>query len=180
MKKLIIGALVSALILFIWQFLSFSILDLHGSQMEYIANQDTILEVLEANLEEGEYFLPRVPRGASSEEQEAAMEENIGKPWALVKYRKSFGFSFGMNLFRALIINFISALILCWILMRFAHLDIKKAIMTCVGVGLIGYFTINYLDQIWFKSSSIPDLIDAIVPWALIGVWTGWYLPEEG
>ncbi len=180
MKKLIIGAVVSALILFIWQFLSFSILDLHGSQMEYTANNDAILEVLEANLEEGEYFIPRAPRGSSQEESEAYMNERIGKPWALVNYHNILEYSFGMNLVRAILINLVAAFIICWILMRFADLNIKTAILASVGVGLIGYLTINYLDQIWFKSNSIPDLIDAVVPWALIGVWTGWYLPEEG
>ena len=176
---MIIGALVAALILFVWQFLSFSVLDIHGSQMDYTPNQDAILEVLEANLEEGEYFIPRASRELSQEDQQTAMNERIGKPWALVSYHDSMDMSMGNNMIRAFIINFLSGLMLCWVLMQFSNLNIKSAVMTCLVIGLIGYLTINYLDQIWFEGNSIPDLIDAIVPWAIIGGWTGWYLPEK-
>ena len=179
MKKLIIGSLVTGLILFVWQFVSFSVLDLHGSQMDYTPNQDAILEVLEANLEEGEYFIPRASRDLPEAEQQALMNDRVGKPWALVSYRNSLDMSMGSNMIRALIINILSGLMLCWVLMQFSNLNFKNAIMACLAVGLIGYLTINYLDQIWFEGNSIPDLIDAIVPWAIIGGWTGWYLPEK-
>jgi hypothetical protein len=54
----------------------------------------------------------------------------------------------------------------------------KSTVLSSIAVGLIGYFTISYLNSIWFKTESLPDLIDAIVPWALTGGWLGWWLKK--
>jgi hypothetical protein len=178
MKKLIIGSVVAALILFIWQFLSYAMLDLHGSQMAYHPNQDAVMESLEANLEEGIYYMPRLEKGASAEAQEAYYAEKSGKPWALVAYYDSMEYSMGQNMIRGLLTNFLAALILCWLLMRFGELNMKEAIIASIGVGVIGYLTITYLGNIYFPKNTWPDLLDAIVPWALVGAWLGWWLPR--
>jgi len=177
MKKLIIGTLVGGLILFIWQFMSFGMMDLHYGQMAHTPAQEEILEVLEANLTDGEYYMIRAPKG-DMDQQNELMEERIGKPWAMVQYHSVLEHSFGMNLFRALIINCLAAFILCWILMNYAKLDMKASIFTSLGIGIIGYLVINYLDSIWFKTGTMPDLLDAIVPWTLMGGFLGWWLPR--
>lgn len=179
MQKVIIGGLVTGLILFFWQFLSYGIADLHGSQMAYTPNQDAILEALTANLpEEGDYFIPRAPMDASPEQQEAEMAKRMGQPWALVSYRSAMSNNMGMNMARGFAVDFLAGMLLCWILLQIRQLDLLTAIKVSLGVGLIGYLTINYLDVVWFEGNSIPNLIDAIVPWAIIGAWTGWYLPR--
>lgn len=178
MKKMLIGALVGALVLFFWQFLSFALLGIHDSQMTYTPNQDAILEVLEANLEEGMYFIPRAPMGASMEKEEALMQERLGKPWARVSYHESLSDNMGMNLLRGFVIDFVAAFLLTWLLLKMADLDMKTALLTSLSVGLIGYFTINYLDAIWYESNTIPDLIDAVVQWGIVGAWLGWWLPR--
>jgi hypothetical protein len=43
-------------------------------------------------------------------------------------------------------------------------------------VGIISYLTNGYATAIWFEVPSMPDLIDAIVAWALCGGWLGWWL----
>ena len=180
MKKLIIGAIVGSLILFIWQFLSWAMLDLHGSQMEYTSQQDAILEALaSAELEEGDYFVPRAPRGAPDEEAQAVMVANEGKPWALIQYRKSMTNQMGMNMFRAWAIALVSVLFLAWLLAQFAELNLKKAVMAAISVGIIGYLTIPYLNSVWFEGNTMPDLIDAIVPWAVVGCWLGWWMNRD-
>lgn len=62
MKKALIGGLIGGLILFIWQFLSWSMLNIHGSQMSHTPYQDQILKTLDdLSVPEGTYFLPNVP-----------------------------------------------------------------------------------------------------------------------
>ena len=178
MKKLIIGALVGSLILFIWQFLSFALIGIHNNQMAYTGNQDAILKVLEENLEEGFYFLPRAPMDASQADQQTMMNESIGKPWAMISYHKSMSNNMGMNMLRGWAIDFISALLLAWLLLKMATLDMKTALLSSLAIGLIGYFTINYLNSVWYETNSIPDLIDAVVQWGLTGAWLGWWLPR--
>jgi len=178
MKKMLIGALVGSIILFFWQFLSFSLLGIHDSGMSYTPNQDAVLEALEANLEEGTFFIPRAPLDASMEKQESLMEERLGKPWAIVSYHKTLSNNMGMNLLRGWAIDFAAAFLLTWLLLKMADLDIKTALMASLSVGLIGYFTITYLDSVWFETNSIPYLIDTIVQWGIVGAWLGWWLPR--
>lgn len=179
MKNLLIGALVGALILFIWQFLSWSLLDLHGGQMDHHPNQDSVLSVLETQLDEGTYFMPRLERGASGEENQAYYAEKMGKPWAVVSYYESMEYNMASNMIRGFLTNFLAALILCWLLMKFADLNMKDAVLASVGVGIIGYLTITYLGNVYFPRNTWPDLLDAIVSWALVGAWLGWWLNRE-
>lgn len=180
MKKQLIGALVAALILFIWQFISFGPMNIHAKQMDYLPQQDAILEALAANnVAEGEYFMPRMPLDASMEEAEARGLENTGKPWAQIRYHHDMQNTMGSNLFRGFIIDFLSAFLLVWMLMRMRDLDMKTAVFSSLAVGTIGYLTLTYLDSIWFKSNSIPQLIDTVVQWGLCGTWLGWWLTRE-
>lgn len=176
MKKLIIGALVSALILFVWQFMSYGLLDLHYSQMAYTPAQEEVMKVLqEEDVPEGEYYMIRAPKG-DTEMQNQLMEERIGQPWAMVQYHHNLQHNMGMNMLRAILLNLLIGLIVCWILMNYADLNMKRSILTCLGIGITGYLVINYLDSIWFKTNSLPDLLDAIVPWTIMGGWFGWWL----
>ena len=176
MKKLTIGALVGGILLFIWQFLSYGVLDLHYSQMSYTPAQEEIMECLEnANLEEGEYYMIRAPKG-NEEIQEELLEERMGEPWAMIQYHNELKYNFGLNVSRALVINIVAIFILAWILSQFAEITMKNACLTSLGVGLIIYFTSPYLDTIWFSTNSLPDLLDAILPWTLIGAWLGWWM----
>lgn len=179
MKKQLIATLVGGLILFIWQFLSWSMLNVHASEFQYTANQDKIMENLTANLEEGSYFLPGLPPEATQEEHQAAMENNVGKPWATISYHKSMQMNMGMNMFRGFVADLLAAFFLVWVLMKFAALDFKTALLASLAVGATGYLTTSYLNSVWFESNSIGHLIDTVVQWGLVGAWLGWWLPRN-
>ncbi len=177
MKKLIIGAPVGGLILFIWQFLSYSTFDLHYNQMSYTPDQEEVMTYLESKMTQGEYYMIRAPKG-DMEEQSRLMEARLGKPWAMIQYHEAMENTFFTNLIRAFIVNSLAIGFLCWIMMQMADLTMKNAIITSILVGLIGYLTINYIDGVWFQIGTIPDLIDAIVPWAATGAWLGFWLKK--
>jgi hypothetical protein len=176
-KKLIIGALVGGLILFIWQFLSWALLDLHSSSMTYTSQQDQILAALEG-LDEGTYYLPRMAMDAPADAQQTFMENQVGKPWASVTYHKAMEMSMGMNMIRGFAADFLALLLLCWVLMKIDPIDFKTALLSTLAVGFIGYITIHYTDSIWFEANTIPDLIDTIIQWGLCGAWLGFFLPR--
>jgi len=175
-QKLIIGAVVASIIMFVWQFMAWSIINLHRGNMQYTPNQDAIMEVLNNNLEEGSYFIPNLPETATQEEHQAAMENSKGKPWAQITYHKSWEMSMGMNMFRGWAVDLITMLLFCWILMKIANLNFKVTLLLSLSVGLIGYLSVNYLGSIWFETSTLSALIDAIIQWGLIGAWLGWWL----
>jgi len=177
MQKTIIGALVGAIILFLWQFLSFGVINLHSSQMAYSPQQDAVMQAMaDANLEEGEFFMPMPPPSASEAEMQEHRTQMEGKPWALVKYRKAYHDTMAMNMIRGLAVDFIAVFLLCWMLGKMSGLNLQTTVMVSVAVGLIGYLSIVYIDGVWFEGSTIPDLIDAIVAWGLIGGWLGWWM----
>ncbi len=179
MKKLLIGALVAAILLQIWQTVSWTFANVHAAEVQYTAEQDKILAVLSESLKDGEYFLPTVPPGTSAEDQQKLMEQAVGKPWATINYHSAYEINMGANMLRGFVVNFVSAIFLCWILLKFSDLNFSNAIMSSLFVGLIGYFTIVYMHHIWFEESTIGYLIDVIVSWGLVGAWLGFYLPDK-
>lgn len=177
MKKQLIGTLVAAVILFLWQFLSWAILPVHQDVYGYTPNQDKIIEALSQNLTaEGTFMLPMPPPGSTREQQEEIMKNAEGKPWAHVSYHKSMKTDMGMNMFRGFTIDLVAAFLLIWLLSQMQRQDLVTAIKTSLVVGLVAYLTIPYLNSIWFEGSSLGHLADAIVPWTLVGAWLGWWM----
>lgn len=177
MQKTIIAALVGAIILFLWQFLSWAALDLHRVEMSYTAQQGPIMEALaSANLEDGTYSLPNHPDDATAAEKQAHNETMEGQPWAMITYHKAFESNMAMMMIRSFLINFLSVFLLVWVLGKMADLNFMTTLLASLAVGLIGYFTIDYLYYIYMGGNTIPVLIDTIVSWGLVGAWLGWWL----
>ncbi len=179
MKKTLIGTLVGGLILFIWQFLSWSFLGIHESNLQYTGDQDEILSMLSDKLEEGSYFLPNVPSGTSQADRESMMEPYVGKAWATIDYHEALDMSMGMNMFRGLIADLVAAFLLCFILGKIADLNMQTSVLVALAVGVMSYLTANYIESIWFETNSIPELIDNVVQWGLVGGWLGWWLSRK-
>ncbi len=179
MKNQLIATLVAGVILFIWQSLSWSMLNVHGSEMQYTDKQDTVLQALGQHLKEGTYFLPLVAPGSTSEQEQAYYAKMAGKPWATVSYHESMNMNMGMNMFRGIVVDFLAAFLLVWLLLKMPNLTFKTALLSSLAVGGIGYLTISYLNSIWFESDSLGHLADALVQWGLVGGWLGWYLTRK-
>ena len=178
---MILGALVGGLILFFWQFVSWQAAQLHSSQMSYTPLEGQILDCLKSNnLPEGEFLIPNKPPEMPMEAYMKLFESQyMGQPWARIQYHHSFDDTMVMNMVRALIIDVLSVFLLCMLLLGDPTLSFKKVMTACLVVGIIAYLTIPYLNAIWFKTNSLPDLIDAIVPWTLIGLVLGKILPTK-
>lgn len=179
MRNQLIAMLVAALILFFWQFLSWSVLGVHASDMQYTPKQDTLLRVLSDHLEEGSYFLPTIPPGATAEEMQAAMTAAEGKPWATISYHASMQTNTALNLIRGFVVDLVAVFLLIWGLLKIEDLNFQSALFGSLAIGFIGFLTIPYLNTIWFETDSIGYLIDTIVQWGLVGVWLGWFLTRK-
>jgi hypothetical protein len=179
MKKIIIAALVGGIILFMWQFVSWTLSGLHTGMQKYTPKQDEILKYLGDNLEEGFYYLPTYPEGTSNEEAGKIMENSMGKPWAQVYYHKSLDANMGVNMVRGLVVDILAVLLLSWLLMKMGNASMQTIILTTLAVGFIGYLTDVYTKSIWFETKTLADLIDVIVGWGVVGVWLGWWLRRK-
>ena len=177
--RTILGAVLGGLILWLCQFMSWGLLDLHYSEMQYTDKQESIMNAINAaDLEEGDYFIPRAAKG-DMEAMEALQTEAQGKPWAMVRYRSSLNNQMPMNLVRGLLIDIIAAWLLIWIFGKMDRPMMGTIVTTCIAIGIIGYLLISYLNSIWFDGNSIPDLIDAVVHMGLVGAFLGWWLNRD-
>jgi len=176
MKRLLIAAAVGSLIVFMWQFLSWSVLGIHTNQMAYSEKQEAVLDALaEIDLGEGAYFMPQVTPGG---DEQAYAESMAGKPWARVSYFKAYDANMGLNIFRGWVISFISVFLLTWLLSNVNGLTLQSAVIASLAVGLIGWMTVTYQESIWFETHSLPQLLDVVVQWGLTGAWLGYFLPK--
>jgi hypothetical protein len=176
MKQFIIASLVGGIILFFWQFLSWTALDLHRVTSEYTSSQESVLKCLSENIQPGFYYLPTTPKGTSQEDNAKFMTSVQGQPWAQIYYHKSFNPDMTQNMIRGVLVNIVTMLLLCWIIVQCRERKFKDTLLISLTVGLIGYLTGTYSNAIWFEYPTMPDLIDALAGFGLVGVWLGWYL----
>ncbi|MBK6930375.1 MAG: hypothetical protein IPH12_05715 [Saprospirales bacterium] len=179
MKNQLIATLVAAILLFVWQFLSWAALNIHGDEYQYTEKQDTILQMLNRELQPGSYMMPQPAPGSTPEQQKAFMESSEGKPWAMVSYHSSFHGSMAMNMIRGFAVDLVAAYLLIWLLLKITNLDFKTALLSSLAVGAIAYLTIPYLNSIWFENNTLAYLIDWVGQWGLVGAWLGWWLPKR-
>ncbi len=178
MRKILIGALVGGIILFLWQTLSFMLMNLHEKAFQYTPKQTEIIEFLNNTLtEEGSYMVPRAPETATMDEAMAAMDAAKGKPWASISYYKAMESNMTMNMVRGLIVNFVAVALLCWILVRINLPTFSTILLASLFTGLIVFLNVPYTEFIWYKSFDIwADFADAVVGWGLVGAWLGYWL----
>jgi hypothetical protein len=177
MKKLIIGSLVGGLILFFWQFFSWTVSSLHTDAHQYTPNQDAIMQTLSSQLtKDGGYMVPSLPHDATREQHEAFMEECKGKPWAVITWHQANNTNMGLNMLRGLIVNMLIVAFFCTIISRMNALNFTAILISSLFVGMIVFLNVPYTNHIWFQSFDLLGyFIDMIVSWGLVGVWLGWY-----
>jgi mannose/fructose/N-acetylgalactosamine-specific phosphotransferase system component IID len=181
MKKVIIGSIVGALIIFIWQFLSFGAINFHKPAQDYTEKQGEIMTYLNGlNLKEGGYIMPNMPEGATMDDHEKLMKESNGKPWASLQYHsknESTTNDMIMNMVRGFLVNIVILLLFCWLVRKMNATAFSTVVLSALVVGLIVFFNGPYTGHIWYKTFDIwASFIDAIVSWGLTGLWLGWWL----
>ena len=180
MKKSLIGALIGGIIIFLWQFLSWTVLNLHLPAQQYTDKQDVIMSTLNNNLEEGGYYIPNLPAGAGWDEQQRAMTEAAGKPWATIQYHKALEDSMTMNMVRGLMVNIVIILLACWIFTKINKPTFSTIFIASLFIGFIVFLNSAYTMHIWYQTFDlIAHFIDSIASWGLAGLWLGWWLTKN-
>lgn len=181
MKKWIIGPLVGAIIIFAWQFLSWSILPVHDHTAKYTDKQDQIMATLTANItEEGMYMMPSAP---TKKEQQDMMKNLEGKPWATVIYHNAMDTDMTMMMIRGFLTDFFLVITLIYVLTRSGTPAALRIFAGSVAIGLFSFIWSDYTGHIWFQlpwHMITGDLVDALVAWGLCGLWIGWWLNRVG
>lgn len=181
MKKILVGAIVGGLLLYIWQTLSWMVLDLHVKSHSYTDKEVAIMNVLNTELtEEGQYMLPGYPPTATMAENEARGKANLGKPWAIVTYHKAFEMNFVSNIIRGLVVNLVLMALFCWILSKWAVHKFSTVFLASIFTGLIVFMNGIYTGHIWYETFDLSaHLLDYVVGWGLAGLFLGWWFSKK-
>lgn len=181
MKKLIIGAIAGGILIFIWQTLSWSILNLHAKEYRKAANQEGIIAYLSSQFtDDGQYLIPAVDENTPAAERKKLITDMQGKPWAVVSYHKAYDINMVGNIIRGLIVSMVAALFACWVLMKNTLSSFGTTFIGCILIGLTGYLFIPYAGHIWFQNpGATTHLLDTIISWGLCGLWLGWWLNRK-
>jgi len=183
MKKWLIGSFVGAILVFLWQFLSWTVLQLHLGEAKYTPVQKEILNTLSTSLkEDGMYMLPTVPPGSSMEEGQKLGKEMNGQPWATVIYRSAYKNDMVMPMIRGFLVDWFLVFTLIYILTRGGTPTRIRTLAGSVAVGLFTFLAGPYTMHVWFQTLTetyTGHLIDAFVTWGLAGIWLGWWLNRK-
>lgn len=183
MKKWLIGSLVGAILVFAWQFLSWSMLGIHDGEAKYSASQDSIISYLSATLkEDGVYMLPTVPPGSSRDAGMELGEKMNGKPWATVMYKNAYNHDMVRPMIRGFLIDLFLVFTLIYVLTRAGTPSSMRIFAGSVAVGLFTWLFGPYTAHNWFQipmEAATGHLIDAVVAWGVVGLWLGWWLNRK-
>lgn len=179
--KIPVGSLVGGLIIFIWQFLSWTALNLHGPSQQYTPKQDSIMAYLNSQFDSsGGYMVPNLPDNATAEDRKKMEETSMGKPWAQIYYHSRYNASMGVNIIKALITDIITVLLFCWVVAGFTANSFGKTFLAALFTSLIVFLNANYIVYIWYETFDIKSyLIDYLISWGLTGLWLGWWLNRK-
>jgi len=180
MKKWLVGSLVGAILLFAWQFISWAAAGLHDNELKYHPQQDQVMNALSAVIkEDGQYMIPRTPPGASMEEHDKHMKEQVGKPFAIIMYRGSLADNMVPSMIRGFLIDLVIALLLIYILNRRSDLSMGSVYMATIAIGFIAWLWYPYTQHNWFQTPVTVitgALMDWIVAYSILGLWLGFWL----
>ena len=181
MKKLVIGAIVGGILVFAWQTLSWTVLNLHAKEYQKAPSQDTIMRFLNTQFTEtGQYMIPTVDENATAEERQKVMDAMQGNPWAVVSYHKAYTTNMVNNILRGLAVSIISVLFVCWILASNPNRSFGGIFISTMLIGIVGYLFIPYSAAIWFETpGTITNFIDTLMSWGFCGIWLGWWLSRK-
>jgi len=183
MKKWLVGSIVGAILLFAWQFISWAAAGLHDKEFKHVTGQDQVMSTLASNLkEDGQYMLPTANPDASSEEKQKMMEQQAGKPYAIVMYKSSFKADMITPMIRSIAVDLILVLLMIFILSRSTNLTMGGIWMGSLAIGFIAWLWYPYTENIWFQTpieKVTGALMDWFVAYSLVGLWLGFWLPRS-
>lgn len=181
MKKLVIGAIVGGILVFLWHTLSWTVLQLHQKEYQKAPNEEAIVQFLNGQFKaDGQYMVPTVDPKASAEEREKVTAAMMGKPWATINYHSAYNANMGTNIARGLLVDIIAVFFVCWVLMKNTNSTFSNTFISTLLIGIAGYLFIPYANYIWFPSPGATiNFIDVLVSWGLCGIWLGWWLNRK-
>ncbi len=179
MKKLIIGSLVGAILLFGWQAVAHMFMHHHDASYQQVSNENEVMTALNAGIKkEGQYMVPGMDMNGTDEQLQQYDTKMKGRPWAMITYHPVYENDMAMSSFRSFVTAFLCVMIFIGIIGKNPG-SFMTIFFKAVGLGLLAFLFVWYNQNIWMQTPwevIKGELIDLLVAWGLCGLWLGWYL----
>ena len=185
MGKVVIGAVVAAIIVFAYQAMSWMVLPVHTNTLKYSAQQDVILAAIAQNLtEDGVYAIPNVPPGSTQEQHTEFSNNMIGKPWALVYFHKSFGMNMAKDMLMGFVLNLIAAFTIAYVMWTAREKLAGFGSKFALAIAFAGFTILqsSLMMANWWQTPAhylSGEIIDHLVGWGLGGAWLAWWFGRK-
>lgn len=180
MKRLILGSLLAAIVVFIWGFLYWNVLPFRNSAIASVADEAALAQALGALPETGTYQVPDLRAHPSPEAYTAQLAQG---PFALVQLRKEGVNWAAPSIFINGFLHYLITALLIGLLLRktrFASFGERFALVFLAG--LAAAFFANLGDPIWFYLPWDYHVLQFgydLTTWILIGLVMAKFVQPE-
>lgn len=180
--KLVLGALLTSVVVFIWGFLSWTVLTWHEAGMHGFHDEEATAALFMKNAQAGHAIytlpaLPQPPKGTSREEQEAIWKKHEEAKetgpfvYAIIRPHKA-ELNMTKNMLFAVVRGFICALFLGFFL-KLIIVPYSARVGLCGLAGLFASLVCDLPMWIWFESPGrdlFVNIVDHLIEWSLGGL----------
>jgi hypothetical protein len=182
MKNIVIGSVVAAVVVFVYQAMSWMVLGVHSNTLKYSAQQDAVLAALSQNLsEDGVYAIPNVPPGTSAEKEEEFSKSLVGKPAAVVHFQSRYSMNMGTQMLFGFIIDLIAAFSVAYVMWTVREKLPGFGSKLALAIAFAGFTILqsSLMMANWWNTPGhylSGEIIDHVVGWGLGGAWLAWWM----
>ena len=187
MNKLIVPSLITAVVVFIWMFISWTVIGWHNVDVKNLPNGDALAEQMQKSISEpGIYVYP----GQPEDESDAAMQKwnDQYKAGPLIHFMvynpEGTEWNMAMPMIKSFIINFIAAFIAGVLLMMTLaqNPSFWRRVIFVMMLGVFAAFVGPFIEWNWWSyptGYSMINAIDLCVTWFIAGLVLGWRIKPE-
>lgn len=181
MQRTVLAVAASTLIVFVWGFLSWSLLPWH-KPLEF-KNGDAVSKVIKENAEEhGTYAYPS-QRSSKERTNEVMMKEWKEGPfiWATIRPGKNENLSMEGNMVRQLLVVILASITMVFLIQKSRHDAFLDRLSMAVLAGLLLGIMSSMPSRIFLENTeTLAYFLDGVLPWSLAGAAIAAILPKRG
>lgn len=179
-KKLGLGTILGAIVLFIWSALAWMIIPWPGEPLKHFTSEDAIVAAIKANVpRSGNYLIPNEPQrlpGMTEEQFQKAMKDaedrmNNG-PMVFAAIRLE-----PVSMAKAMIVGFLTDIMAvffaCVLLLQTDRLSYRARVLFVAGLGLLIFIGGHVDEWNWWgfgASYMMMQLAALLIGWILVGL----------
>ena len=186
MNKLIVPSLITAVVVFIWMFISWTLLPWHNVDIKSIKDQALLEQMKESLTEPGIYLYPGEPEDESNAAMQGWSDQYKAGPLVhfMVYNPQGTEWDMTMPMIKSFLINFIAAFIAGVLLMMTLaqNPSFWRRVIFVMMLGMFAAFVGPFIEWNWWSfptGYSMINAIDLCVTWFIAGLVLAWRIKPE-